>query len=87
MKLTVSMTAAVFRQAAKTGENPDYADVFSDVDGVQLLSISGRGRYAKVEVTGQSISDLEEQFKDRFVFCEDVGVELFGNQPKRNVLS
>jgi len=77
MLLTVSMTTQAFRDAAETGKKPEYELIFSKFDGVKLIQIFGRGRYAKIEVDESTLGELEQKFSDKFIFSPRMGMHAF----------
>ena len=70
MIITMALTNEATNAFLKAGKVPDFKKISQDIDGVELIKVFGRSRYADIEVTEAAFKTLKQKFSNDFLFSK-----------------
>lgn len=77
IQVTVALNKRAASIAASTGEKPDLPRLIGSGDGIRVLKVFGRGRFANVEISQEGYELLKERLQDVCVLTPALRAQPF----------
>lgn len=77
MIVTAALNGKATEEFSEAGKSPDFQEIARSSEGVDLIRVFGRNRYAELKVTEVALAVLKDRYGDKFIFAEQRRAQPF----------